>query len=87
MMCDKMATSHGVQADCCKKSGMMWLKLQRENVHITTRYFFDGRVNTDKEFTLGLHYFISRIFSTSTQYHSDYSTGIGIIMHYYINMY
>ena len=46
------------------------------------KIIFDGRVNTDKEYTLGLRYFISRTFSISTQYDSDYGAGAGISIRY-----
>lgn len=57
-------------------------QLQRRDMPITTRLFFDGRVNTDKEYTVGLRYFISRTLSISTLYDSDYGAGAGISIRY-----
>ena len=63
-------------------NGKFRAQLQRRDMPITTRLFFDARVNTDKEYTLGLRYFISRTFSVSTQYDSDYGAGAGISIRY-----
>ncbi len=63
-------------------TGQLRAQLSRRDMPITTRLFFDGRVNTDKEYTLGLRYFISRTFSISTQYDSDYGAGAGISIRY-----
>lgn len=63
-------------------TGRFRAQLQRKDMAITTRLFFDGRVNTDKEYTLGLRYFVTRTFSFSAQYDSDYGTGVGISLRY-----
>ncbi|OSZ77144.1 hypothetical protein CAP36_12070 [Chitinophagaceae bacterium IBVUCB2] len=62
--------------------GKFRAQLQRRDMPITTRLFFDGRVNTDKEYSVGLRYFISRTFSISTLYDSDYGAGAGISIRY-----
>lgn len=64
------------------QTGRFRAQLKRRDMPITTRLFFDGRVNTDKEYTLGLRYFISRTFSISTLYDSDYGAGAGISIRY-----
>lgn len=64
------------------QTGRFRAQLQRRDMPITTRLFFDGRVNTDKEYTVGLRYFISRTFSISTLYDSDYGAGAGISIRY-----
>ncbi|MES2331092.1 MAG: multicopper oxidase domain-containing protein [Bacteroidota bacterium] len=63
-------------------TGSFRAQLQRKDMAITTRLFFDGRVNTDKEYTLGLRYFVSRTFSISALYDSDYGAGAGISIRY-----
>lgn len=63
-------------------TGRFRAQLQRKDMPITTRLFFDGRVNTDKEYTLGLRYFVTRSFSISTLYDSDYGAGAGISIRY-----
>ena len=63
-------------------TGKFRAQLQRRDMPITTRVFFDVRVNTDKEYSLGLHYFISRAFSVSTLYDSGYRAGAGTIVRY-----
>ncbi|OLY95053.1 hypothetical protein BUE76_23740 [Cnuella takakiae] len=64
------------------QTGRFRAQLQRRDMPITTRLFFDGRVNTDKEYTVGLRYFISRTLSISTLYDSDYGAGAGISIRY-----
>ncbi|MDP2412743.1 multicopper oxidase domain-containing protein [Daejeonella sp.] len=64
------------------QTGRLRAQLQRRDMPITTRLFFDGRVNTDKEYTLGLRYFVTRTFSISTLHDSDYGTGAGISIRY-----
>jgi CopA family copper-resistance protein len=63
-------------------TGSLRAQLARKDMPITTRLFFDGRVNTDKEYTVGLRYFLTRTFSISTLYDSDYGAGAGISIHY-----
>jgi len=63
-------------------TGRFRAQLQRRDMPISTRLFFDGRVNTDKEYSLGLRYFFSRTFSISTLYDSDYGAGAGISIRY-----
>ena len=63
-------------------TGRFRAQLQRRDMPITTRLFFDGKVNTDKEYAVGLRYFISRTFSISTLYDSDYGAGAGISIRY-----
>ena len=63
-------------------TGKFRAQLQRRDMAITTRLFFDGKVNTDKEYAVGLRYFISRTFSISTLYDSDYGAGVGISIRY-----
>jgi len=64
------------------QTGRFRLQFQRKSMPITTRLFFDGKFNTDKEYTLGLRYFMTRVFSVSGLYNSDYGAGIGIAIHY-----
>jgi len=49
---------------------------------ITTRLFFDAKVNTEEEYTMGLQYFVKRSFSISTLYDSDYGFGAGVNLRY-----
>lgn len=62
--------------------GKFRAQLQRRDMPITTRLFFDGRINTDKEYTVGLRYFVTRTFSISAQYDNDYGAGAGISIRY-----
>ena len=63
-------------------TGRFRAQLQRRDMPITTRLFFDGKINTDKEYLVGLRYFISRTFSISSWYDSDYGLGGGISIRY-----
>ncbi len=63
-------------------TGRFRAQLERKDMPITTRLFFDGRVNSDKEYTLGLRYFLTRTFSIGTLYDSDYGAGAGIGIRY-----
>lgn len=60
------------------RTGRFRAQLQRRDMPITTRLFFDGRVNTDKEYSVGLRYFITRTFSIGALYDSDYGSGAGM---------
>ncbi|HQS06627.1 MAG TPA: hypothetical protein PLT16_13455, partial [Daejeonella sp.] len=64
------------------QKGRLRAQLQRRDMAITTRLFFDGRVNTDKEYTLGLRYFVNRTFSISSLYDNGYGAGAGISIRY-----
>ncbi|TDE09410.1 multicopper oxidase domain-containing protein [Dyadobacter psychrotolerans] len=63
-------------------TGRFRAQLQRRDMPITTRIFFDGKINTDKEYLMGLRYFFSRTFSISALYDSDYGVGAGISIRY-----
>jgi hypothetical protein len=63
-------------------TGRFRAQLQRRDMPITTRIFFDGKINTDKEYLMGLRYFFSRTFSISALYDSDYGIGAGISIRY-----
>ena len=58
------------------------LQFERRDLPLSNNMFLDLRVNTDKEYTVGLRYMISRIASISTNYDSDYKWGIGLTFHY-----
>jgi len=45
-------------------------------------FFYDFRVNTDKEYNVAARYMIAKSFSISTNYDSDYKWGIGLTWHY-----
>ena len=62
--------------------GRMRLQLERRDLPLSNNMFLDLRVNTDKEYTVGLRYMISRFASISTNYDSDYKWGMGLTFHY-----
>ena len=64
------------------QTGRFRAQLERKDMPITTRLFFDGRVNTDKEYTVGLRYFLTRTFSINGLYDNDYGAGVGIGLRY-----
>ena len=64
------------------QNGKLRLQLERRDMPLSNNFFFDWRVNTDGEYTLGFRYMVSRYFSVSTNYDSDYKWGAGLTWHY-----
>ena len=62
--------------------GNLRLQLERRDLPLSNNIFMDLRVNTDKEYTIGLRYMVSKYASISTNYDSDYKWGIGLTFHY-----
>lgn len=63
-------------------TGKVRLQLERRDIPLSNNFFFDIRANTDKEYTLGFRYMISKYLSISTNYDSDYKWGAGLTWHY-----
>lgn len=63
-------------------TGKLRLQLERRDLPLSNNFFFDFRVNTDKEFAVGFRYMIAKPLSISTNYDSDYKWGIGLTWHY-----
>ena len=63
-------------------TGKLRLELGRKDLPLINKLFFDWQINTDKEYTLGFHYMITKSFSISTNYDSDYKWGAGLTWHY-----
>jgi hypothetical protein len=57
-------------------------QLSREDVPITKRLRFNLMGNTDKEYTVGFRYIVSKWFALSTHYDSDMGLGAGITITY-----
>jgi len=64
------------------QTGRLRLQLERRDLPLSNNFFFDFRVNTDKEFNVAARYMIAKSFSISTNYDSDYKWGIGLTWHY-----
>ena len=64
------------------QDGKLRLQLERRDLPLSNNFFFDFRVNTDKEYTVGFRYMIAKSFSISTNYDSDYKWGAGLTWHY-----
>ncbi len=62
--------------------GNLRLQLERTDLPLSNNLFFDGSVNTDKEYTIGFRYMLGKYFSVSTNYDSDYKWGMGLTLHY-----
>ena len=62
--------------------GKLRFQLSREDVPITKRLRFNLMGNTDKEYTVGFRYIISKWFALSTHYDSDMGLGGGITLTY-----
>ncbi len=63
-------------------TGRLRLRLERKDLPLSNNFFFDGQVNTDKEYNLNFRYMVSKQFSLSTNYDSDYKWGVGLTWHY-----
>lgn len=63
-------------------TGRLRLQLERRDLPLSNNFFFDFRVNTDKEYNVAARYMIAKSFSISTNYDSDYKWGIGLTWHY-----
>lgn len=63
-------------------TGKLRLQLERTDIPLSNNFFFDFRVNTDKEYAVGFRYMIAKPLSISTNYDSDYKWGIGLTWHY-----
>lgn len=63
-------------------TGRLRLQLERRDLPLCNNFFFDFRVNTDKEYNVAARYMIAKSFSISTNYDSDYKWGAGLTWHY-----
>ena len=63
-------------------NGKFRFQLSREDVPVTRRLRFSFMVNTDKEYTAGLRYIVSKWFSVSSHYDSDMGLGAGVTLTY-----
>ena len=63
-------------------TGRLRLQLERRDLPLSNNFFFDWRINTDKEYTVNFRYMVSKYFSISANYDSDYKWGTGLTWHY-----
>jgi CopA family copper-resistance protein len=63
-------------------NGKLRFQLGRQDVPISKRLRFNIMVNTDKEYTAGFRYIITKYFSLSTHYDSDMGLGGGLTLTY-----
>jgi FtsP/CotA-like multicopper oxidase with cupredoxin domain len=63
-------------------NGKLLFQLGRKDIPVTTRMRFSVRVNTDKEYSAGLRYIITRWLSLSARYDSDMGFGGGVHLAY-----
>ena len=62
--------------------GKLRLQLERDDIPLSSRLRLSLMGNTDKEYTAGLKYVVTRNFSFSTRYDSDMGFGGGISLNY-----
>jgi FtsP/CotA-like multicopper oxidase with cupredoxin domain len=62
--------------------GKFRFQLSREGIPITSRLRFRFTANSDKEYTAGLSYIVTKYFAFSTHYDSDLKFGAGITLRY-----
>ncbi len=63
-------------------TGQLRLQLERRDLPLSNNVFMDIRGNTDKEFTIGFRYMVSKYLSLSTNYDNQYNWGAGLTIHY-----
>jgi CopA family copper-resistance protein len=62
--------------------GKFRFQFSREDVPVTSHLRFNLMVNTDKEYTIGLRYIVTKYISVSTHYDSDMGLGAGVTITY-----
>ncbi|HEY4324586.1 MAG TPA: multicopper oxidase domain-containing protein [Mucilaginibacter sp.] len=62
--------------------GKLRFQLSREDIPLASRLRFSLMVNTDKEYTAGLRYIITKYFAISSHYDSDMGLGAGVTINY-----
>jgi len=63
-------------------NGKLRFQLGRDDIPLTSRLRFSLMGNTDKEYTFGTRYILTRYFSVSAHYDSDMGLGAGITLVY-----
>ncbi|MES2376774.1 MAG: multicopper oxidase domain-containing protein [Bacteroidota bacterium] len=63
-------------------NGKLRFQLGREDIPVAQRLRMTLMINTDKEYTAGLRYIITKYFSLSTHYDSDMGLGGGLTLTY-----
>ncbi len=63
-------------------NGKFRFQLSREDVPVTQRLRLNLMGNTDKEYSVGLRYILSKWFALSTHYDSDMGVGAGVTLTY-----
>ncbi|MCA8833318.1 multicopper oxidase domain-containing protein [Hymenobacter pini] len=63
-------------------TGQVRLRLERRDLPLSNNVFMDISANTDREFTLGFRYLVSKYASLSTNYDNQYGWGAGLTFHY-----
>ena len=63
-------------------TGQVRAQLERRDLPLSNNVFMDIRANTDREFTLGFRYMVSKYASLSTNYDNQYGWGAGLTFHY-----
>ncbi|WP_192825370.1 hypothetical protein [Rufibacter sp. LB8] len=56
-------------------TGQLRLQLERRDLPLSNNFFMDLRANTEKEYSVGFRYMVSKYISLSTNYDSDYKWG------------
>ena len=63
-------------------TGQLRLRLERRDLPLSNNVFMDISGNTDREFTIGFRYMVSKYASLSTNYDNQYGWGAGLTFHY-----
>jgi len=63
-------------------NGKFRFQLSREDIPVAPRIRFNWMINTDKEYTAGFRYILTKYFSLSSHYDSDMGLGVGVAITY-----
>ena len=63
-------------------TGRLRLQLSREDIPLTSRLRLRGTINSDREYTIGARYILTKYISISSHYDSDMKWGGGLAINY-----
>ena len=62
--------------------GKVRLQLERDDIPLTSRLRLSFSLNTDQDYSVGLHYILTSHLSVSTNYDKNLHWGVGLMLTY-----
>ena len=62
--------------------GKVRLQLERDDIPLTSRLRLSFSLNTDRDYSVGLHYILTSHLSVSTNYDKNLHWGVGLMLTY-----